>query len=207
MECAVLCCMCVCVCVCVCVQCVCAVCVCMCVCSVCMCCAVCVCMYVMPCSFGGSILILHSNLLSPLSVFHRPCRGHGLDNRLIGIGFPLGLRDFSRKCPEWLRGPSSLLVTKYWGLLSKVTRLKREVGQSPSSSAKIKDQWSVTSTAQKAFTRCRRTTFPFTLIMEAVSSSVTSVHNYQTARRYITGDSNLYGHHPKNLISHRLALC
>ena len=196
------------------------VCVCMCVCAVCMCCVcvyVCVlCVYVLCCvcvyvchavQFGGSILILHSNLLSPLSVFHRPCRGHGLDNRLIGIGFPLGLRDFSRKCPEWLRGPSSLLVTKYWGLLSKVTRLKREVGQSPSSSAKIKDQWSVTSTAQKAFTRCRRTTFPFTLIMEAVSSSVTSVHNYHIARRYITGDSNLYGHHPKNLISHRLALC
>jgi hypothetical protein len=169
------------------------------------CCVVyaCVCHAV---QFGGSIPILHSNLLSPLSVFHLPCLGHGLDNRLIGIGFPLGLKDFSRKCPEWLRGPSGLLFTGYWGLLSKVTRLKREVGQSPSSSAKVKDQWSYTSTAQKAFMECRWTNFPFTLIMEAVPSSVTSVHNYQTARRYITGDSHLCGHHHKKLISHSFTL-
>jgi hypothetical protein len=79
--------------------------------------------------FGGSIPILHTNLLSPLSVFHIPCLVYGLDDRQIGIGFPLGVRDFSRKCPEWLRGPSSLLFTGYWGLLSGVTRLKREVGQ------------------------------------------------------------------------------
>ena len=82
----------------------------------------------------------------------------------------------------------SIHLAVYWvlGPPFQGTRLKREVGHSPSSSGKVKDHWSHTSTAQKVFMECRRMNFPFTLIMEAVPSSVTSVHNYRTARRYIT---------------------
>ena len=194
-------CVCVCgVCMCVCV-CVCAVCVCVCVCV----CVLCVCVHVTPCSlvevypYFIVICCLHYQCFTyPSSLL----AGQPTNRYWISIRRK---RRFSEVPRVALR---SIQLAVYWvlGLLSKVTQLKREAGHSSSSSAKVKDQWSHTSNAQKVFMERRRLTFPFTLIIEAVPSSVTSVHNYQTARRYITADSSLYGQHPKNLISHSFAL-
>jgi len=58
----------------------------------------------------------------------------------------MGRRFLSPKRSDGLWGPPSLLFNAQWGFVPEVKRLGRDFDHLPLSSAKVKNEWSYTST-------------------------------------------------------------
>jgi len=58
---------------------------------------------------------------------------------------PISEGFFPQKCPDRLRGYSSILLSGYWNSFPGINRLVREVNHLPSSGAEVKNEWSYTS--------------------------------------------------------------
>jgi hypothetical protein len=104
-----------------------------------------------------ALLIINLHLVSFVSVhvlgeLHFMA-DYGLVNGGVGVQVSVGSRIFSSTyCPDWIWGPSSILIYGYWGLFPLgVKRPRLEADHSPPSSAEVKEMWIYTSTPPYAF--------------------------------------------------------
>jgi hypothetical protein len=64
-----------------------------------------------------------------------------------GVQIPVVARGFSLlKCPDWCRGPPSILFNGSQGYFPFLKWLRYELNHTPPSVAEVKNEWSYTST-------------------------------------------------------------
>jgi hypothetical protein len=77
------------------------------------------------------------------------------------------------RCPDWLWGPPSLLFGGWWGQLLLVVKWPgHEVNYSPTSSARVKNEWSYTSALPVCLLGVNRENYVFVPFLTQVSSTI-----------------------------------